>query len=97
MRIQMKTKKADVLVLSALDDVAWLLNLRGSDIQFNPVFFSYAAISNTHVYLFVNEIQVSTAQKTLFSKRKQYNNFCTKKGQICNIFLVIFFEIHIFN
>ena len=63
----MKTKKADVLVLSALDDVAWLLNLRGSDIQFNPVFFSYAAITNTHVYLFVNEIQVSTAHETFFN------------------------------
>ena len=63
----MKTKKADVLVLSALDDVAWLLNLRGSDIQFNPVFFSYAAITNTHVYLFVNEIQVSTARETFFN------------------------------
>ena len=60
MKDQMKIKKADVLVLSALDDVAWLLNLRGSDIQFNPVFFSYAAITNTRVYLFVNEIQVST-------------------------------------
>ena len=37
-REQMKLKKADVLILSALDDVAWMLNLRGSDIQFNPVF-----------------------------------------------------------
>ena len=59
MREQMKLKKANVLILSALDDVAWVLNLRGSDIQFNPVFFSYVVITQTRVYLFVNEIQVS--------------------------------------
>ena len=59
MRLKMKDKKVDVLVLSALDDVAWLLNLRGSDIVFNPVFFAYVALTHTRVYLFVNEIQVS--------------------------------------
>lgn len=61
----MKDKKVDVLVLSALDDVAWLLNLRGSDIVFNPVFFAYVALTHTRVYLFVNEIQVS--QSTVFN------------------------------
>ena len=61
----MKDKKVDVLVLSALDDVAWLLNLRGSDIVFNPVFFAYVALTHTSVYLFVNEIQVS--QSTVFN------------------------------
>ena len=64
MRSTMKDKKVDVLVLSALDDVAWLLNLRGSDIVFNPVFFAYVALTHTSVYLFVNEIQVS--QSTFF-------------------------------
>ncbi|THV07177.1 Creatinase/aminopeptidase [Dendrothele bispora CBS 962.96] len=33
-----------VLVLTALDDIAWLFNLRGSDIAYNPVFFSYAVV-----------------------------------------------------
>lgn len=69
MRSTMKDKKVDVLVLSALDDVAWLLNLRGSDIVFNPVFFAYVALTHTRVYLFVNEIQVS--QSTF------YNDFLT--------------------
>lgn len=31
----------DALLFPALDEIAWLLNLRGSDIEFNPVFFSY--------------------------------------------------------
>ena len=59
MRIEMKAKKADVLVLSALDDVAWLFNLRGSDIEYNPCFFSYAVITNIDVYLFVDQSQVT--------------------------------------
>lgn len=58
MRAKMKDKEVDVLVLSALDDIAWLLNLRGSDIQYNPVFFAYTAVTHDRVYLFVNEGQV---------------------------------------
>ncbi len=34
-------KKVDAFVISSLDDIAWLLNLRGQDIQCNPVFISY--------------------------------------------------------
>ena len=63
MRIEMKAQKADVLVLSALDDVAWLFNLRGSDIEYNPCFFSYAVITNIEVYLFVDESQVTKAAR----------------------------------
>jgi len=32
---------ADFLLMTALDEIAWTLNLRGSDIDYNPVFFSY--------------------------------------------------------
>ena len=38
--------KANLLLLTTLDDIAWLLNLRGSDIPFNPVFFSYLIFHN---------------------------------------------------
>lgn len=44
-RLEMLEKGAATLVLSALDDIAWLYNLRGSDIHFNPVFFSYAVLT----------------------------------------------------
>ena len=36
--------KPDVLLLTMLDEIAWLTNMRGSDIEFNPVFEAYAAI-----------------------------------------------------
>ena len=34
-------KDFNSLLITTLDDIAWLLNLRGNDIQFNPLFFSY--------------------------------------------------------
>jgi len=58
-RRQLKEKDCDAVILSALDDVAWLLNLRGSDIEFNPVFFSYAAVTKKDVVLFLAPSQVS--------------------------------------
>lgn len=39
-----KENTCDAIVISALDEIAWLLNLRGSDIQYNPVFYSYVII-----------------------------------------------------
>ena len=49
---------------SALDDVAWLLNLRGSDIHFNPVFFSYAAVTEKEVFLENNNLKLFELPKT---------------------------------
>lgn len=42
------------ILISALDEIAWLLNLRGSDIQYNPVFYSYLIVTPTEVKLFCN-------------------------------------------
>lgn len=42
-------------MLTKLDDIAWLFNLRGNDIEFNPVFFSYAWVSQNEVELYVDE------------------------------------------
>lgn len=44
-REMMRQKHVDCLVLSVLDEVAWLFNLRGSDVPFCPVFFAYAIIT----------------------------------------------------
>ncbi|KAJ8704938.1 hypothetical protein PYW08_012258 [Mythimna loreyi] len=52
LRQKMVEKKASALVITALDEVAYTLNLRGSDIQYNPVFFSYLIITPTSVALF---------------------------------------------
>jgi len=46
--------KADAIIISALDQIGWLFNLRGSDIMCNPVFFSYALVTSegaAHLFL----------------------------------------------
>ena len=40
-RMEMQEKQADYLLLTALDEIAWLFNLRGNDIAYTPVFLSY--------------------------------------------------------
>jgi Xaa-Pro aminopeptidase len=43
------------MVVSMLDEVAWLFNLRGSDIDYNPVFFAYALVTPDEATLYINE------------------------------------------
>ncbi|KZO98526.1 Creatinase/aminopeptidase [Calocera viscosa TUFC12733] len=47
------------MVVSMLDEVAWLFNLRGSDIPYNPVFFAYALITEKKAILFLEPGQLS--------------------------------------
>lgn len=53
-RAQIQQKQADVHLISSLDDIAWLLNLRGSDVEFNPVFLSHLLLDDTKATLFVD-------------------------------------------
>lgn len=54
---------ADGILVSALDDIAWTLNLRGTDVHCNPVFVSYLLISSDQVSLFVNPKKISSEVK----------------------------------
>ncbi len=54
-REKMRAEGADIFVVSALDEIAWTLNLRGSDIPCNPVFLSYMLIFYDKCLLYVNE------------------------------------------
>lgn len=55
LRNQMKKEKAAIHVLTTLDDVVWLLNIRGNDVECNPVVLSYGMITLDRFYLFINE------------------------------------------
>ncbi|XP_045525604.1 xaa-Pro aminopeptidase ApepP-like isoform X1 [Pieris brassicae] len=52
LREKMTEKRASALIITALDEIAYTLNLRGSDIPYNPVFFSYLVITPAKVKLF---------------------------------------------
>ena len=53
-REKMEEAAASVHIISSLDDVAWTLNLRGSDVQSNPVFLGYIILSKSEANLFVD-------------------------------------------
>ena len=53
-----------MMLVTTLDDIAWVLNLRGNDIEFNPLFFSYLLIhwngeDNFSIDLFISPEKVS--------------------------------------
>jgi len=54
-RAKMKEKSCQLLVVTNLDEIAWLLNLRGSDITYNPVFFSYVVLTLDEIHFFIDE------------------------------------------
>lgn len=47
-------EKNDVHIISSLDDIAWILNLRGNDIEYCPVFMAYIVMDSAKVYLYAN-------------------------------------------
>ncbi len=77
-REMMKKENADVFVLSSIDDIAWLLNLRGDDVECNPVFLSYMIIFYEKAYLyadnkiFSDEILIALAKANV--EIRGYNN-----------------------
>lgn len=54
-REKMREKEADVLLLTALDEIAWLLNLRGNDVKYTPVFLAYMLVTQNESLLCVHE------------------------------------------
>ena len=54
-REEMKKAGAQVHVLSSLDDIVWLLNIRGNDIEYNPVVLSYVILTMDQVHFYVQE------------------------------------------
>lgn len=67
-REKMKEKNADCLILSALDDIAWTFNIRGSDVLFNPVVISYAMIMEKKAVLFIKNEKLNAAAKQSMAK-----------------------------
>jgi len=66
MREQLAKKKADAMIISALDEIAWLLNIRGNDVEYNPVVIAYVVLEANKCTLFVNADKIdSPAQNYL--------------------------------
>lgn len=59
----LKAKGAKGMLLTALDEIAWLLNLRGRDVECNPVFIAYAVWDGTHMFLFTDPDKINDELK----------------------------------
>ena len=57
-RRALREQHADGMLMAALDDIAWTLNLRGTDVHCNPVFVSYLLISSQTVTLYINKVKL---------------------------------------
>ena len=58
-RKALRERHADGMLMAALDDIAWTLNLRGSDVHCNPVFVSYLLIAPNDVTIYINKVKLS--------------------------------------
>jgi len=68
----------DSIIITALDEIAWLLNLRGSDIAFTPVFKSYVFISQNTAVLFVNPVLTTSA-----IRKHLRSDWCGQEQTVC--------------
>lgn len=64
-RVLAEVEKADAdsIFIPSLDEIAWTLNLRGSDVEFTPVFISYLYLSNETKVLFVDDVKLDSGVK----------------------------------
>lgn len=63
LRKELTKKKSAGIVISMLDEIAWLFNLRGADIPYNPVFFSYAIVTPSTTDLYVDDQKFASGVK----------------------------------
>ncbi len=62
-RAELKKEGAESCVISSLDDIAWLFNIRGTDVPFTPVVYAYSFITMDKAYLFINATKLEPKLK----------------------------------
>ncbi|KAL7929459.1 X-prolyl aminopeptidase [Trichoderma chlorosporum] len=88
---ELEKKKSPGVFISMLDEVAWLFNLRGNDIPYNPVFFSYAVITPKGAALYVDESKLDEECRAHLAKFnvavKPYDTFFRDAEQLHQQFI----------
>jgi Xaa-Pro aminopeptidase len=86
-RKKMAEQPTDFLVIAALDEIAWLFNIRGRDIEFNPVVIAYALISDNSAVLFLDPDKLTKKSRNTLEKSVEisnYENFFPKLHKIAH-------------
>lgn len=86
-REQMTEKKAEVLVVTALDEVAWVLNLRGSDIPYNPVFFSFVIVEKDKLRIFIDKDRYTKEIEDFLASEAPYETIKVEPYENVNVTL----------
>lgn len=85
-REEMKSYKISFHIISSLEDIAWLLNLRGEDFPFTEVFYSFLLISESKVKLFINTTSIKSDLKAIIESYDigiySYDNFFSSLGEL---------------
>lgn len=68
LREDTKRQGCNVALVSSLDDFAWLFNLRGSDIEYNPVNYAYAIVSQTEAAVFIDKRKIDAKIAKVFEQ-----------------------------
>ena len=69
-RASLKEKNVDYNIISSLDDIAWIYNFRGDDVQHNPVGLSFTVISEKKASLYIDENKLNKEAKKYFKDNK---------------------------
>jgi len=93
LRAEMQKAKADVHMISSLDDLAWLFNIRGNDVSYNPVVLCYALITADEVSLYINDGKLSADDLNLLAERgvtiKHYQNIIADIQELANCTILL--------
>ena len=92
-RAAMAEKGADVHLLTSLYDIAWLLNIRGDDIDYVPVVLSYLALTKTQCLWFVRDEAVDPALReyltSIGAETRPYDDFYTWAAGLENVSVLL--------
>ena len=67
-RTALRRSNAEYHLVSSLDDIAWLFNIRGKDVNYNPVVLGFALINQDHAKLFINPAKLTDEEKVTLLK-----------------------------
>lgn len=85
-REKLRENNADFHIITSLDDVAWTLNLRGSDVDYNPVFLGFLTISENEAKLYVKQEKLTADAKDHLEKSdvltEDYDNFYSQLEKV---------------
>jgi Xaa-Pro aminopeptidase len=78
LRRKLAAEGADAMVVTALDEVAWLLNIRGNDVPNNPMVHGFVTVTYKSVNLYVNESKLSYEGRAHLKAQNCYSELCTQ-------------------